>query len=152
MMSLHLDTWKIQIWLSQEQKEILNWNKKTLFLFHNALFKIHKTIKNVADTTFKAFIWTPLKNISLQRYFEVVIIQFAEHKPEKHVSLAGSEKSYITHFNWSKHFCSSYSTKLQQNIYCAYLICSFRFQAGGSRTPAGTKIDFFWQQLMTPSC
>ena len=32
--SWHLNTWKVKIWLSREQKELWKWNKKHFFFFH----------------------------------------------------------------------------------------------------------------------
>ena len=34
MTSWHLNIWKVKIWLSQERKELLKWNKKHFSLFH----------------------------------------------------------------------------------------------------------------------
>ena len=55
MTSWHLNIWKFKIWLSQEQKELLKWNKKHFSLFHKCSFLDIKkqTSKNLADTTFK---------------------------------------------------------------------------------------------------
>ena len=48
------DIWKVKIWLSQEWKELLKWNKKHLSLFHKCLsLDLQQTSENVADTTFK---------------------------------------------------------------------------------------------------
>ena len=33
MTSWHFNIWKVKIWLSQERKELLKWNKKHFFLF-----------------------------------------------------------------------------------------------------------------------
>ena len=55
MMSWNLNIWKVQTWLSQEQKELLKQNEKTFFLAFKVLSFGHtkQTSKNVADTTFK---------------------------------------------------------------------------------------------------
>ena len=55
MTSWYLNTWKVKIWLSQERKELLNWNKKTFFLVSQVLCFRHtkQTSKNVANATFK---------------------------------------------------------------------------------------------------
>ena len=55
MTSWHLNTWKVKIWLSQEQKELWKWKKKTSFLVSQVLPFRHKkqTSQNLEDTTFK---------------------------------------------------------------------------------------------------
>ena len=55
MTSWHLSTWKVKIWLSQEEKKLSEWNKKHLSLFHMLSFEHTKqtSSKNVADTTFE---------------------------------------------------------------------------------------------------
>ena len=51
----NLNTWKVKIWLSQEQKELPKSNKKHFSLLHKCsiLDAKKQTSKNVADTTFK---------------------------------------------------------------------------------------------------
>ena len=50
-----MNIWNFKIWFSRERKELLKWNKKTLFLVSQILsFRLKKqTSKNIADTTFK---------------------------------------------------------------------------------------------------
>ena len=42
MMSLHFNTWKVKIWLSQKQKELSKWNRKAFFLVSQVLSFRHK--------------------------------------------------------------------------------------------------------------
>ena len=52
MMSWHLNTWKVKIWLSQEWKELSKGSKKHFSLFHKlSLFDTQNKLQNVADTT-----------------------------------------------------------------------------------------------------
>ena len=37
-MSWHLNIWKVKVWLSQEQKDLSKWNKKTFFFVSQILF------------------------------------------------------------------------------------------------------------------
>ena len=54
MVSWHLNIWKVKIWLSQQRKELLKWNKKLFPLFLKCSFRNTKqTSKNVANTTFQ---------------------------------------------------------------------------------------------------
>ena len=69
----------------------------------------------------------------------MVSIKSAEHKSEKHVSVAAFE--VLSHFST---FFSFYSTKLQQIIYFVKSSSTDMalFSRGGSRAPTETKIDF----------
>ena len=55
MISLHLNIWKVKIWLSQEWEKLSKWNKKICFLVSQVpSFRLTKqTCKNVTDTNFK---------------------------------------------------------------------------------------------------
>ena len=49
MTSWHLDIWKVKIWLSQDRKDLLKWNKAHFYL----VFRHKKqTSKNLEDQTF----------------------------------------------------------------------------------------------------
>ena len=65
---------KVKICLSQEQNELLRWNKKHFFLASQLLsFKVTKlTSKNVADTTFK--------HLSIPSNFICLFIMFSKLK------------------------------------------------------------------------
>ena len=52
MKSYHLNTWKVKIWLSQEQKELSKWNKKTFLLVSQVLsFRYSKQTSNNVVTS-----------------------------------------------------------------------------------------------------
>ena len=52
----HMNIWKVKIWLSQEQKELLKWKSQTFYLVSQVLsFKFTKQAsKIIADTTFNS--------------------------------------------------------------------------------------------------
>ena len=66
MMPWNLKTKNSKIWFSSEQKELLKWNKKTLFLVWQELsLRLKKqTSKNVADITFNYanLIWAQISH------------------------------------------------------------------------------------------
>ena len=44
MMSWHLNTWKVKIWLSQEWKELFKWNKRHFCMFHKCSVQYFSSI------------------------------------------------------------------------------------------------------------
>ena len=73
-----MNIWKVKIWLSEEGKEFLKWNK-TYFSFFSQLLSLRpakQTSKNVADTTFKA-------NKVLKKLCKEVIVRFPNYSNSK---------------------------------------------------------------------
>ena len=57
MTSWHLNIWKVKVWLPQERKELLKWNKNYFSLFLKCSFRNTKqTRENVAETAFKEIV------------------------------------------------------------------------------------------------
>ena len=68
MKSWHLNIWKVKIWLSQEQKELLDWNKKQFFLFQKcSLLEITSKINIIAKQNSKNVTFTTFKNEWLEK-------------------------------------------------------------------------------------
>ena len=78
-----MNTWKVKIWLSQEQKEFSKWNKKTFFLVSQVLCFRHtkQTRKNIMDTTFKKVVTNRDLSKASGPYFMPVLV-LRGSKPE----------------------------------------------------------------------
>ena len=60
-----MNIWKVKIWLSQERKELLKWNKKKFSLFQKCfLLDIQRWVENKTVATRLKKIWNDLVKLS----------------------------------------------------------------------------------------